>query len=176
MEGPGAVADDGEASHLVTGLRLPAIPLPSTDGGLVDLSVMPGRSVLWVYPWTGRPGLPNPPHWDDIAGAHGSTPEAEGFRALSASYRRAGVLVFGLSGQSTDYQREFVDRLALPFPLLSDHGFRFADTLRLPRFETGGVTYLRRLTLLVEDGRIARCFYPVPVPASHAEELLATLG
>ena len=161
--------------HLVPGLRLPAITLNSTDGKVVDLGKRPGRSIVYVYPWTGRPGIPNPPGWDDIPGAHGSTPQAEGFRDKYTGFLTSGWEVYGLSGQSTDWQREFADRLRLPFALLSDLGFSLADALQLPRIDAGGVAYLERMTLLVSDGTIVDTVYPVSSPATHAAELLDRL-
>ena len=70
---------DGDISHLEPGLALPRIYLPATTGEIC-IADAPGTSVLIVYPWTGRPGVPNPSNWDDFPGAHGSTPELEGFR------------------------------------------------------------------------------------------------
>ena len=131
---------------------------------------------LIVYPWTGRPGHPNPPGWDSIPGAHGSTPELEGFRDRSADFTALGVRLFGLSRQVTAYHRELVARLALPFPILSDAGGAFGDALRLPTFTTGGAIYLKRLTLFVLDGAIARVVYPVRDPAGHAAEILRDVG
>lgn len=170
-----AAVDSGGAKHLVPGLAMPAIALPATDGTQIDLSTKAGLSVLFVYPWTGRAGLPNPPRWDDIPGAHGSTPEAEGFRDRHAEFKALGATIFGLSSQDTAHQSELAARLALPFRILSDRDFRFADALQLPRFKAGGKTYLERLTLVVRDGRLERLFYPVPVPPGHAAEVLAAL-
>ena len=165
--------DDGPADHLTPGLKLPSIALPSTAGGTVDPAAMPGRSLLIVYPWTGRPGQSNPPNWDDIPGAHGSTPELEGFRDRHADFARLGFRLLGLSRQTTAYQRELVDRLKLPFPILSDAEGRFSAALNLPAFTTGGEIYLTRLTLLIANGTIERAFYPVADPAGHAAELLS---
>ena len=167
--------DDSGAKHLISGLALPNIALASTDGGVVNLRAVPGVVVAFVYPWTGRPGLPNPPRWDDIAGAHGSTPEAEGFRDLYAKFAAQGAKVVGISSQDSGHQREFALRTRLPFPLLSDAAFAFADALNLPRFETGGETYLKRLTIAAEAGRIVKAFYPVHPPDLHAAEVLAWL-
>ena len=72
---------------LAPGARLPPLALPATDGGMIDIAALPGRSLVMVYPWTGRPGRPNPPNWDEIQGAHGSTPELEGFRDRHADFR-----------------------------------------------------------------------------------------
>ena len=167
--------NDGGADHLEPGTRLPSLTLPATDGSEIDLAALEGRSLLIVYPWTGRPGHPNPPDWDEIPGAHGSTPELEGFRDRHADFLGLGVRLFGLSHQTTEYQRELAGRLALPFSILSDAEGRFAAALRLPSFTTGGKIYLQRLTLVIADGSIERAFYPVPDPAHHAAEVLPCL-
>ncbi len=131
--------------------------------------------MIFVYPWTGRPDHPNPPNWDDISGAHGSTPELEGVRDHAADFAALKVALFGLSRQTTDWQRELVERLRLPFAILSDAHGGFAEALALPTFATGGDIYLKRLTLVVNDGRVDRVFYPVPHPESHAAEVLRWL-
>ena len=133
---------------------------------------IPGRVVLYLYPYTGRREVPDPPDWDDIPGAHGSTPQAAGFAALDGDYRAAGVTVLGLSGQSPQWQAEFAARLSLPFALLSDPPLMLARALPLPTFSTGDVTYLRRLTLVLRDGVITDVVYPVANPGAHAAELL----
>jgi peroxiredoxin len=166
---------DGAAAHLVSGVALPEVSLPATSGGTVRLANLPGRWVVFVYPWTGRPGLSNPPGLDDIPGAHGSTPEAEGFRDHYETYRSAGFDILGVSGQATADQQEFASRLALPFQLLSDASGALRDAMRLPTFETGGMTYLKRLTIIARDGRIEKAVYPVHPPHTHAVALLAAL-
>jgi peroxiredoxin len=171
-----SIADDGAARHLKRGRRMPDIALPTTAGRRVSFAALPGRAVVYCYPWTGRPGLPNPPGWDDIPGAHGSTPQTEGFRNLHIGFQQVDAAVFGLSTQPTDYQLELAKRLDLPFELVSDAGFEFARALSLPTFETGGVTYLKRLTLCLNDGCIERVYYPVALPAAHAREVCAYLG
>lgn len=170
-----APEDDGGARHLVPGSEIPYITLPAIDGMSIDLAALEGPWVVFVYPWTGRPGLPNPPDWDDIPGAHGSTPEVEGFRDAYVSYRAMGFNVLGLSGQTADDQQEFANRLDVRFPLVSDAQGKLRDALGLPAFETGGVTYLKRLTLVVRDGKIERVFYPVHPPHTHAGNLLTML-
>jgi len=167
--------NDGGADHLKSGTALPPLALLATEGSSVDLAALQGRSVVIVYPWTGRPDQANPPDWDVIPGAHGSTPELEGFRDRHAEFLRLGVRLFGLSRQTMEYQRELAARLALPFPILSDAEGGFAAALRLPSFATGGETYLQRLTLVIEDGRIETVFHPVPTPARHAAEVLLWL-
>jgi peroxiredoxin len=155
---------------------LPRIFLPATIGGEISLAEEQDTNVLIIYPWTGRPRHPNPLHWDDIPGAHGSTPELEGFRDLAGEFAALGMKLFALSRQTTDYQREMALRLGVPFPILSDAEGRLASALALPSFITGGETYLRRLTLILGKGTIEATFYPVPEPALHASEVLGWLA
>jgi peroxiredoxin len=173
---PGAPLDNGDVRHLRRSRRMPDIALPTTAGRQVSFAALAGRAIIFCYPWTGRPGLANPPGWDDIPGAHGSTPQAEGFRDLEAGFRQVGAEVFGLSTQSISYQREMVERLKLPFEVVSDESFAMQRALALPTFATGGITYLRRLTLAIRDGRIERVYHPIAAPGAHAREVCAWLG
>lgn len=166
--------DDGAASHL-DGARLPALRLVSTDGRKVDLGTLPGRVVIYVYPMTGRPDVPLPEGWDSIPGARGCTPQSCAFRDHYAELRALGVEVFGLSTQSTDYQREAQGRLHLPFQLLSDSGRELKRLLGLPTFMAAGMELYKRLTLIAIDGRIEKAFYPVFPPDRNADEVLAWL-
>ena len=139
-----APQDDGRARHL-TGLKLPDVALPATGGGMVNLSKLKGRTVVYVYPRTGVPGVDPPPGWDQIPGARGCTPQSCGFRDHFAELKALGVAqVFGLSTQDTDYQQEAADRLHLPFPILSDAELNLATGLHLPMFMTSGMTLLAR--------------------------------
>lgn len=170
---PGPVPSDYDgARHLVAGMRLPSLTLPSTKGGEVNLAERKGTVIVYVYPWTGRHGYDDPPGWDDIAGAHGSTPETAGFRDLYQAFRNLGVDVFGLSTQSPEHQRELDVRLALPFAVLSDESFGFQAALKLPTFMAGDIAYLRRLTFVVQNGCIQHVIYPVDHPEGHAADVL----
>lgn len=167
--------DDGAAAHL-PGTAMAPIALPSTAGGSVDLRGLRGRTVVYAYPRSGRPGEPSlVPEWDLIPGARGCTPESCGFRDHHAELAAAGATVFGLSTQDTEYQRELAERLALPYALLSDELLELTRTLRLPTFAVAGQSLLKRLTLLVRDGAIERVWYPVFPPDRHAAEVLAYL-
>ena len=64
----------------------------------------------------------------------------------------------------------------LPFEIVSDEAFELQRALALPTFATGGIHYLKRLTLGIRDGRIERVYYPVDAPAAHAREVCAWLG
>jgi len=170
--------DDGATDHL-PGLAVPPIELPSTDGGAVRLDdPQAPRTVVFAYPRTGRPGEESPggdEAWDAIPGARGCTPQACAYRDRFAEFAALGVRVFGLSTQSTDYQREAVERLHLPYPLLSDASLAFADALRLPRFHQAGLTLLKRHTMVISASRIEHVFYPVFPSDRDAETVVEWL-
>jgi peroxiredoxin len=164
--------DDGAARHLAA-MRLPAIALAATDGATVDLSALAGRTVVYVYPRTGRPGRASPTGWDGIPGARGCTPQSCGFRDHFADLKRLGVAqLFGLSTQDTDYQREAVERLHLPFAILSDADLKLTRALNLPTFAVDGLTLIRRMAWVIDDGVFTRVFYPVFPPDKNAEEVV----
>ena len=143
---------------------------------MVNLSKLKGRTVVYVYPRTGVPGVDAPPGWDQIPGARGCTPQSCGFRDHFAELKALGVAqVFGLSTQDTGYQQEAADRLHLPFPILSDAELILATSLHLPMFMTSGMTLLARMALVIEDGKIVKVFYPVFPPDKNAEEVIAWL-
>ena len=167
--------DDGAAAHL-TGAKLPHVELRATDGTLVDLAALPGTVVVFAYPRTGRPGEPSlVEDWDAIPGARGCTPHTSGFRDLHAEFAALGARVFGLSTQDPAYQREMVERVQVPFPVLSDAALELTQALRLPTFDVAGQTLLKRIAWIARDGTIARVFYPVFPPDRNAAEVLAAL-
>jgi peroxiredoxin len=167
--------DDGAARHLASA-TLPDVALPATSGAPVNLSKLKGRTVLYIYPRTGLPGVDAPPGWDDIPGARGCTPQSCGFRDHFADLKALGVAqLYGLSTQDTGYQREAAQRLHLPFAILSDADLNFARALRLPTFTTSGMTLLKRMALIIDDGVIAKAFYPVFPPDKNAEEVITWL-
>jgi peroxiredoxin len=171
-----APADDGAANHLAGAIVAP-IALPATDGTTVSLAALKGRIVVFAYPRTGQPGKASlVDDWDMIPGARGCTPQTCSFRDLFADLKRAGAQgVYGLSTQSTVYQREMVERLHVPFPVLSDEKLELTRAMRLPTMQVAGQTLIKRLALVVDDGRITTMFYPVFPPDSNAGEVLAWL-
>jgi peroxiredoxin len=175
-EGLPVPQDDGAARHL-TGMRLPDIELPATDGTRVSLLRLRGRTVVYVYPRTGRPGQALPDGWDAIPGARGCTPQSCGFRDHFADLKRLGVAqLFGLSTQDTAYQREAVERLHLPFAILSDASLTLTRALRLPTFVASGMTLIRRMAWVIDDGVMTHVFYPVFPPDKSAQEVIDWLA
>jgi peroxiredoxin len=166
--------DDGASDHL-RGLRLPSVPLRSTDGDMVDLATLRGTTVVYAYPRTGQPNQDVPAGWDAIPGARGCTPQSCAFRDHHTELQALGARVFGLSTQDTDYQREVVERLHLPFPILSDQQLTLTRALRLPTFTFDGTTLLKRITLVIDDGMIVKVFYPVFPPDKNAEDVVEAL-
>jgi len=168
---------DGDSAAHLTGMRMPSLDLAASDGSVVRLDALgAGRTVVYVYPLTGCPGVDLPEGWDGIPGARGCTAEAHGFRDHHDELRDAGAeRVYGLSSQATDYQRELAGRLRLPFAMLSDEALALHGALGLPVFAAGGMTLYRRLTVIVAAGVIEQVFYPVPVPGRHPAEILGWL-
>ncbi|WP_262702474.1 MULTISPECIES: MerR family transcriptional regulator [Streptomyces] len=171
-----APTDNGAADHL-PGTQVPPISLLNTAGKEIRLDALgPRRTVIYIYPLTGRPGTDLPEGWNSIPGARGCTPEACGFRDHFQDLLEAGAgRVYGLSSQDTDYQNEVVERLGLPFDMLSDPALGLADTLGLPTFEAGGTRLFKRLTLVIRHGEIEHAFHPVFPPDEHAQQILTWL-
>jgi peroxiredoxin len=167
--------DDGTCDHL-DGRRIPDLWLESTAGDPINLARLAGRTVVYCYPRTGQPDQPIPDGWDATPGARGCTPQSRGFRDHFHELTGAGARhLFGLSTQDTDYQLEAVKRLGLPYPLLSDSELNFVRALRLPTFQFNSMTLIKRLTLIIDDGGIAKVFYPVFPPDESAAQTLKWL-
>lgn len=175
LEGIPEPSDDGACDHL-PGTELPPVALRSTAGALVDLAALSGRTVVYCYPRTGSPNEDLPWGWNEIPGARGCTPQSCAFRDHHEELCSLNARVFGLSTQSTEYQREAVERLHLPFELLSDENLTFARALELPTFEVESMHLIKRLTLVVDEGQIEKVFYPVFPPDESANEVIEWLS
>jgi peroxiredoxin len=171
-----APQDDGAARHLI-GAALPPVGLLATNDAMVMLAELSGRTVVFGYPRTGEPGkIALVDDWDMIPGARGCTPQTCAFRDLFADLKAAGAQhVFGLSTQSNAYQSEMAGRLHLPFPVLSDEALELTRALNLPTMEVAGLVMIKRLALIIDDGRITHVFYPVFPPDRNAGDVLAWL-
>ena len=167
--------DDGAADHL-PGSRLPAVSLPATDGADVTLAELPGRSVVFAYPRTGRPGeqsLGGDEAWNAIPGARGCTPQACAIRDTHAQFEALGARVFGLSTQSTDDQREAADAppSPLPAPLRPGCRARPADVRGRGRHALQA-PHADRARRASSSRRSTRCSHPMRA----AEQALAALA
>ncbi len=166
--------DDGACDHL-DGMVLPTLELRATSGRMVDLSKITGRTVVYIYSRTGRPDEEPPTGWNEIPGARGCTPQSCSFRDHEAELERLGAKIFGLSTQDSAYQLEAVERLHLPFELLSDQNLALATALSLPTFSADGLLLIKRVTLVLKDGKVEKVFYPVFPPDRNAEEVISWL-
>jgi peroxiredoxin len=166
-EGLPVPVDDGAADHLA-GVALPDLVLTSSHGAVNVRDF----DVVYVYPRAGRPGREMLPGWDDIPGARGCTPQSCAFRDRSAELSRHGIRVAGLSAQSLEDQVEFAQRNRMPFPVVSDEWLDLARDPGLPTFDVAGLTLYKRLTFVVEEGRIVKLFYPVFPPDRNAQDVL----
>ena len=155
-------------------MKITSVSLAATDGSTVDPSAQPGRIVVYAYPRTGVPDVANPDGWDAIPGARGCTPQSCAFRDHYRELRSLGLnAIYGLSTQSSAYQREAAERLHLPFPLLSDEQLELTRAMNLPTFQVAEMTLLKRFTLIITDGQIEHVFYPVFPPDRNAAEVIA---
>ena len=159
--------DDGAADHLV-GTDLPDLVLPSSQG---DVNIR-DFTVIYVYPRSGKPGVPPLPGWDETPGARGCTPQSCAFRDL---YPDLGVPVAGLSVQPLEDQLEFAERNRMPFPVVADPERELGAALDLPTFEIQGLVLYKRITLIAQDARIVKVFYPVFPPDENAGNVLEWL-
>jgi peroxiredoxin len=166
--------DDGAADHLQS-TNLPDLALPATDGTNVNFSDLPGTTVFYIYPMTGRPGTPLPDNWDSIPGARGCTPQSCSFRDHYQELQALNTGVFGVSTQTTEYQREAKERLHLPFELLSDSRLQLKLELQLPSFSVDGMELYRRMALIVRANTVVKVFYPVFPPSENAADVLSWL-
>lgn len=160
--------------HLV-GRHLPDLNLRANSHAEVNPANINGRVVYFCYPYTGKPNVPNPPGWDNIKGAHGSTPQALAFATLQPHFSNRGIRIFGVSLLSEAWIADFADRNMLPYDLLSDEKGQFSGALNLPRFTAGDQQFLSRLTLICNNAKIENVIYPVIDPESNAAEVLAML-
>ncbi len=164
--------DDGACSHL-QGMVVPAIQLRTTANRTIDLKVESQTpAVIFFYPRTGEPSKPAPPDWDLIPGARGCTPQSCGFRDIHSEFIKLGFKVFGGSSQTTEYQEEFVRRNHIPFEIVSDENFDLTNALKLPTFSYNGMKLIKRLAMILNDGRIQHVFYPIFPPDKNADTVL----
>ncbi len=97
------------------------------------------------------------------------------FGITPASSRSSEHAWQGLSAQPLAAQIEFAEREHMPFPVIADPELKLRDALALPTFEFGGATLYKRVTLVLEAGRVRHVFYPVFPPDRNAADVIEWL-
>ena len=163
--------DDGASSQLLE-KSLPNVVLYSTCGKQVNVSHIKSKVVFYCYPMTGQPGIKLPDGCDSIPGARGCTPQSCSFRDHYQELQALNTQVYGISTQESAAQIEAVTRLHLPFELLSDVDLKLTKALQLPTFEVENKQLIKRLTLIAQEGKIIKVFYPVFPPDKNAQDVI----
>ena len=167
--------DDGSCKHLL-GKIIPDISLSNQDGNDLKLKREASfRIVLYCYPMTGNPQKPLPPNWNNIPGARGCTPQTCSFRDHYDDLIKQNAIPIGVSTQSVSELKEMVDRLHIPYDILSDRDLKFTKLIKLPTFKIKNFVFIKRLTLIIEHFVIIKVFYPIFPPDLHIYEVLEWL-
>ena len=169
------IKNDGLCEHLV-GIHLPDVALLSTDGMVVNLSKLTATTVVYCYPMTSQPGVPHPANWDEIPGARGCTQQSYSYKDNFSELSKLNAVIYGMSTQDTDYQKEMTERFQLPYSILSDSKFEYCDILNIPTFIVGGKRLIKRVTMIIEDGVIEAVHYPILQSASDPDWVIAHLS
>jgi thioredoxin-dependent peroxiredoxin len=148
-----------------SGVPAPDFELPDESGTPRKLSDYRGKNVvLYFYPKDDTPGC---------------TREACNFRDDYSAYKKADVVILGVSPDDVKSHAKFKKKFQLPFPLLADEGHKVCDLYGVwgpKKFMGREYEGVLRTTFLIDDeGRIARVFENVR-PAEHSAELLSELG
>jgi len=175
--------DDGACDHL-RGLFLPFLDLSVVGGdserqraGTVNLRDRGfEKSILFFFPGTGTPGLEVPKGADEIPDVHGCTSYVCGYRDEYARFRETGYEVCGISTQGSDYHNELIDRVHIPFTMLSDSAHELLTALHLPVFSLDKQVLYRRMVWIVENFQIVKVFYPIFPPDKSAGTVLSWLS
>lgn len=151
-----------EARRPGVGDPMPDIAMEATDGGSILPSDLKGKpAVIWFYPKDNTPGC---------------TVEAKDFSALASDFAKAGVALLGVSKDSPQKHRNFIDKQGLSVPLATDAAEGgLSDALGIwTEKQLYGKKFMgmvRTTYLLDAEGRIARLWDKVKVKG-HAEEVL----
>ena len=143
------------------GSKVPPFTAPSTGGTPFSLKDARGEKlVLYFYPRDATPGC---------------TTEGENFRDLYPKFRRAGVLVLGVSRDSLASHEKFRSKMQFPFHLLSDTDealCRLFDVIHEKNMYGRKIMGIVRSTFLIDGKGVLRQQWRKVLVAGHAEEVL----
>lgn len=141
--------------------KAPVFKLPDQDGKIHSLADYSGQIVLlYFYP-------------KDMTS--GCTTEAQGFRDLAKEYKKAGIVVLGVSIDSVKSHKKFCEKESLNFTLLSDEDKKAVEKYGVWKEKSMyGKKYMgimRESFLIGKDGRIVKHYEKVN-PIEHPAEVL----
>ena len=149
---------------LKVGQIAPEFTLNDQFGNQISLSSFKGKKVvIYFYPKDHTPGC---------------TRQACAFRDAFTGFKEKDIVVIGISKDSIDSHRKFVDDYELPFILLSDPDLEVIKAYEVWVEKTNygkksfGVS--RSTYVLDEEGRIIKVFKKAN-PDTNAEEILKLL-
>ena len=149
---------------LSAGTQAPDFKLNDNEGQPHELKDYRGQTiVIYFYPKDDTPGC---------------TKEACSFRDAYADFKKAGVMLIGISPDSEKSHTKFIEKYELPFTLLSDPDHKVCEAYGvwgLKKFMGREYDGVYRTTFVIgPEGEIKHVFENVK-PADHSQEVLAEI-
>ena len=142
----------------------PDFNLPDENGKMRSLAEFRGQPViLYFYPKDDTPGC---------------TVEACNFRDDYSTYKENGVVILGVSPDTSKSHTKFINKFSLPFPLLADADHKVAEAYGVwgpKKFMGREYEGIHRTTFLIgPEGNILKVFENVK-PDGHSGQVLNAL-
>ena len=164
--------DDGACNHL-EGMDFPDIVLQNTKAEKKSLlESTTKKQIIYFFPMMGKPGIALPENWNSIPGARGCTPQSMAIQKNIAKITKYSAKIIGISTQSPKELLEAKTRIKLNYELFSDENLVLCNLLSLPSFQIKEKKYIKRLTLIIKNTKIQKCFYPIFPSDKHIFEIL----
>lgn len=167
--------DDGSCDHLL-GMTIPNSILPSTKGNFLNVCKIDTQFVMmYFFPMIGVLEKNIPLGWNNIPGARGCTPQNITINECIEDLRNYGVTPIGISTQPIDELSKISSMREFSQIILSDSSLEFQQKLGIPTFQVENKTMYKRITLILENSKIIKVFYPIFPPDKHILEVLKWL-
>ena len=167
--------DDGASDHLL-GKTVSDITLSATGGNLLNVCDLDGNFViLYFFPMMAVPKKSLPTGWNYIPGARGCTPQNITINEHIDDLLKYGAIPIGISTQPIVELSKLSELREFSQTLLSDVNLKFNEKLDIPTFQVENKTMYKRLTLILNESKIIKVFYPIFPPDKHVFEILGWL-